>query len=122
MKDFSFELLIVTGEVLAQIQNQEELLERLVRILPSIYTYKMSVLWLGIENKTLGVTAKGIYKVMKEQGKFLVYEDADNIKIAELSLLAVKKHKNPRKKDEAFWCVKGNLSRIKMVCCESTER
>lgn len=82
---------------------------------------KVSFFWTGIENQNISFNSGEIYRNMKEQGKFLVFENVNNIKITDISITIAKKFKKKLEQEEGYWITQDGVKKVKLIAEEQEE-
>lgn len=77
---------------------------------------KVFVLFTDIPNSNISYNALELMKVIKENKKYIIFDEISNIKLADISPSIAKKYSKQLEKHDAYLIQDGNLKKIKTIC------
>lgn len=112
-------LLVVENEkIFEQIQSDKELSTKLIQIIKQYKKYKFMMLLSEIENATVPFNASDFMKYVKENKKFIYFDEISTVKFFDVSARQQKENAKALKIGDAFACLNGEVERIKTILCE----
>jgi len=103
------------------LQTNKELSAKLVQLVKQYKKYKFAVIMSEVENAAVPFSAPEFLKFIKENKKFVVFDDISNVKLFDVTVKQTKEHAKPLDLGDAFVCINGNIQRIKTVFIEEGE-
>ena len=109
--------MIVIGntEAAEYLSKEKEIISKYNDIITKYISMKVCFIWTGIANSSIPYNAPEVYKKMKEEKKFFIFEDVNNIKVTDISLVLAKKFKKPIDKEDVYFVHEGALEKIKLL-------
>ena len=115
-------LLVIENTELADVlQKDKELSAKLVKLVKQYRRYKFAVILSELENIAVAFSASEFIKFVKENKKFILFDDLGNAKFFDVSVKQVKENSKPAETGDAFVCFSGNVDRVKTICMEVSE-
>ncbi len=76
---------------------------------------KIFFLFSDIDNKTINFSSPDLLRFIREERRALLFEEINQIKAFDISLMAQRTHSRPRSNNEAFLLLEEDISRIKLI-------
>lgn len=111
-------LLIENTKLVDVLQAKKDLSSKLVQLVKQFKKYKFAIVISEIENAAVPFSASEFLKYIKENKKFVVFDDLSNVKFFDVSVKQIKDHAKPLDMGDAFVCFGGNVQRIKTIFME----
>lgn len=108
-------LVFENRKVIEYINKQGPILEKLKELLEGMAGLKMCVIFSNVENATVGFNTLEIYKIVKNNKKAFVFEEAGEIKFLDVSVKQQKDNSKPLKLGDGYMCINGGMHRIRTV-------
>ena len=111
-------LLIENSQFITKFDKDADVLSALTKIIKELKRYRIAVIFTSVPNETIAYTSNNILKLLKENKKFMVFEDMQNIKIFETNTKMLKEYQRPVEKGDCYYYVDGRINLIKTVYAE----
>lgn len=108
-------LIIENRKIIDYISKNAELLTKFKEILENAANSKICVIFSNIENVAVGFNAPELYKVIKNNKKMFVFEDASEFKFVDVSVKQQKDNSKALKPGDAFMCFGNKFDRIRTI-------
>ena len=108
-------LLINDRNAAAYISEDRDLLECYKRLVNRCRSTGGCVIFTAVDNVPINFNSPEVLKMFKENRQFLVFANADDIKLADLAPSYVRRNAKPLEKNDAFWVSGTQVCRIKAV-------
>lgn len=108
-------VIIGNPEIAEYLSEEKEAISKYKDIITKYISMKICFIWTGIANSTIPYSAPEVYKKMKEGRQFFIFEDVNNIKVTDISLVEAKKFKKPIDREDVYFVHEGTLEKIKLV-------
>ena len=116
LKDEPLILLIIDNyNVIAELNKDKELQTKLNNILKQFRKLKVAIIFSDIENSSISFNSPEMMKVMKENKKFVVFDDIESVKVFDVTMKQMKEYAKPIKPGDAFLCLNGEISKVKTI-------
>ena len=115
--------IVIFGDkkVAEYITGNRDCCKKYMNLVKQLAGMKVIFFWSGIENQSISFNSGEVYRNMKEQGQFLVFDNINNIKIADLSLMVMKKFKKKLELEEGYRITQDDVRKIKLIAEEEEE-
>lgn len=80
--------------------------------------YKFAIVLSEIENANVPFNAPDFMKYVKENKKFVYFDEISTVKFFDVTARQQKENAKPLKTGDAFVCLNGEVERIKTILCE----
>lgn len=114
-------LVIENARFVDTIQANKTLSTTLVQLVKQFKKYKFAIILSEIENAVVPFNGPEFMKFVKENKKFIVFDDLSNAKFFDVSVKQAKEHAKPLEMGDAFMCLGGNVNRVKTILVEEGE-
>ena len=111
-------LVIENSKFIDIIQNNKDLSTKFISIIKQLKKYKVAVIVSELENVNVPFNASEALKFIKENRKFIVFDELSNIKFFDVSVKQIKDFSKPLAQGDAFVCLPGDIKRIKTIYVE----
>ncbi len=108
-------LLINDRNAATYISEDRDLLECYKRLVNRCRSTGGCVIFTAVDNVPINFNSPEVLKMFKENRQFLVFANADDIKLADLAPSYVRRNAKPLEKNDAFWVSGTQVCRIKAV-------
>ena len=103
------------------VQANKELSSKIVQLVKQYKKYRFAIILSQVENAAVPFSAPELLKFVKENKKFVVFDDIGNVKLFDITVRQSKEHSKPLDLGDAFVCINGNIQRVKTVLIEEGE-
>lgn len=103
------------------VQANKGLAAKMVQLVKQYKKYKFAVIISEVENTSVPFGASEFIKYVKENKKFIVFDDLNNVKFFDVSVKQQKDNAKPLVHGDAFVCVAGAVQRIKTIYMKEGE-
>ena len=111
-------LVIENSRLFEYLQGNKDVSTRVIQLLKKYRKYKFAVILSEIENNSVPFNAPDFIKYVKENKKFVFFDDAANVKFFDITARQQKENAKPLKQGDAFTCINGDIERIKTIMYE----
>lgn len=111
-------LVIENSRLFEYLQGNKDVSTRVIQLLKKYRKYKFAVILSEIENNNVPFNAPDFIKYVKENKKFVFFDDAANVKFFDITARQQKENAKPLKQGDAFTCINGDIERIKTIMYE----
>lgn len=111
-------LVIENSRLFGHLQTNRELSEKLVQLVRQYKKYKFAVILSEIENTNVPFNAPEFVKFVKENKKFLFFDEVSSARFFDVSVRQQKENAKPLKIGDAFACMNDEIERIKTILYE----
>ncbi len=111
-------LVIENGKLFEHLQTNKVLSAKIIQMLKQYRKYKFAVVLSEIENASVPFSASDFMKYVKENKKFIFFDELSSVKFFDVTVRQQKENAKPLKLGDAFLCVNGEVERIKTILCE----
>ena len=108
-------LIIESADAIADISGNKQEIAAIRSWLGKYRTMKIFILLTNVENANIAFNAPELLKVVKDNRRYLVFEDAANIKMCDISISVAKKYAKPVEPCDAFYICENELTKLKTV-------
>lgn len=108
-------LIIESADAIADISGNKQEIAAIRSWLGKYRTMKIFILMTNVENANIAFNAPELLKVVKDNRRYLVFEDAANIKMCDISISVAKKYAKPIEPCDAFYICENELTKLKTV-------
>lgn len=108
-------LVLENRKVIEFINKKADLLAKMKDLLGGIAGLKMCVIFSNVENAAVGFNTPEIYKIVKNNKKIFVFDDASEFKFVDVNVRQQKEHAKPLKLGDAFMCFNNGMQRIRTI-------
>lgn len=112
-------LVINHPQAVEWISNDKGLLACYKNIVGDSKNQNSFILWTNIDNTLINFNSPEILKMMKDDKRFIIFENIDNIKLADFTTVLKRQYRKGLKKDEAYVINDQQLFKIKTVTKDS---
>lgn len=114
-------LLIENNSFINKMQSDKQLAQRMVNLAKNAKKMKLAIIVSSMENASVTYSASDFLKYIKENKKFIVFDDISNVKLFDTTVKQVKENAKPLKLGDAFACIGSEIDRIKTIYMEVRE-
>ena len=111
-------LVVENARIFDVLQNNKELASKITQMIKQYKKYKFAVILSAIENVAVPFSASEFMKFVKDNKKFVVFEELANIKFFDVTVKQIKDNSKPLDIGDAFVCFEGDIQRIKTIYVE----
>lgn len=111
-------LIIENNRLFEQLQSNKETSAMLIKLLKQYKKYKFAVILSEIENANVPFNAPEFIKYVKENKKFIFFDELAAVKFFDVTVRQQKENTKPLKLGDAFLCLNGEVERIKTILYE----
>ena len=108
-------LVIENQDAVTKISADKKATAALKNIVNKYRSMKVMVLFTNIENTSISFSAPEVLKLIKESQRYLVFEDANSIKLCDLTVSTVRKYAKPIENGDAYFITENDLIKLKTV-------
>ena len=108
-------LIIESADAIADISGNKQEIAAIRSWLGKYRTMKIFILMTNVENANIAFNAPELLKVVKDNRRYLIFEDAANIKMCDISISVAKKYAKPIEPCDAFYICENELTKLKTV-------
>ena len=115
-------LLTIENTKLAEVmQTNKALSTKLTQMVKQFKKYKFAVIISELENTAVPFSAPEFIKFIKENKKFLVFDDLASVKFFDVTVKQTKDNAKPLDLGDAFVCIGSDIQRVKTIYVEEDE-
>ena len=111
-------LVIENNKLFDYLQSNKELSTKLIQMVKQYRKYKFSVIVSNIENANVPFNAPDFVKYVKENKRFVFFDDLASAKFFDVTAKQQKENSKQLKLGDAFVCFNGEVERTKTILCE----
>ncbi len=111
-------LVIENSKLFEHMQTSKELSAKMITLLKQYKKYKFAVVLSELENTNVPFNAPDFMKFVKENKKFVFFDELAAVKFFDVTARQQKENAKPLKTGDAFLCINGEVERIKTILCE----
>lgn len=114
-------LVIENSKFIDTMQSNKELSSKLLQLVKQFKKYKFSIVLSEIENAAVPFSAPEFVKFIKENKKFIVFDELASVKFFDIGVKQVKDNSKPLDLGDAFVINGGDVQRVKTIYVEEGE-
>lgn len=111
-------LVVENSKLFEYMQTNKELSTKLVGLVKQYKKYKFAIILSEIENANVPFNAPEFVKFVKENRKFIFFDELAAAKFFDVTARQQKENSKALKQGDAFLCINGEVERIKTILCE----
>lgn len=111
-------LVIENSKLFEHMQTSKELSTKFINMLKQYKKYKFAVVLSELENTNVPFNAPDFMKFVKENKKFVFFDELTAVKFFDVTARQQKDNAKPLKMGDAFLCINGEVERIKTILSE----
>lgn len=111
-------LVIENSKLFEHLQTSKELSAKIIQMLKQYKKYKFAIVLSEIENANVPFNAPDFMKYVKENKKFVYFDEISTVKFFDVTARQQKENAKPLKTGDAFVCLNGEVERIKTILYE----
>lgn len=111
-------LVIENNKLFEYLQAKKDISAKLVQLVKQYRKYKFAVVLSEIDNANVPFNAPEFMKFVKENKKFIVFDELSAVKFFDVTVRQQKENAKPLKLGDAFICFNGEVERVKTVLYE----
>lgn len=116
LKQYPLLLLVIeNNSFIEEVSKNKDLYAKFVKITKQFKNLKVAVIFTNIENVAVPFNAPEIMKQIKENKKFILFDDVANSKLIEIGIKQQKEYNKPIKPGDGYLCFGGELEKIKTI-------
>jgi S-DNA-T family DNA segregation ATPase FtsK/SpoIIIE len=108
-------LIIENSDFITAISKDKDCYATFNKITKQYKNLKVAVIFSNIENVAAGYNAPDLLKFFKENRKFIIFEDLQNLKLADTTLKQQKEFSKPIKIGDGYLYFNGEIEKIKTI-------
>lgn len=108
-------LVVESSEAIAGISADKKAIVSMKNILTKYKDMKVFVLFSNVENAGISFNGPELLKYIKDHRRYIIFEDANSIKLCDLSSTLTKKYAKTLETGDAFYINENELTKIKTV-------
>ena len=108
-------VVIESSDAIAEISADKKLIGIIKGLLGKYRMMKVMLLMTNVENAAIPFGAPELMKIVKDNKRYLIFDDISNIKLCDLSVSITKKYAKPIDIYDAFYVNENELTKIKTV-------
>lgn len=108
-------LVIESVDAISEISNNKTIMPRVKDIIEKYYEMKIFVLFTNIANTNIAFNAPEIMKIIKENKRYLIFDEISNIKLTDIPVSLTRKYAKQLDKNDAYLIEDGDLRKIKVI-------
>lgn len=101
--------------------ENKEVSTKLVTLVKQLRKYKFAILISDIENAAVPFTGPEFIKFLKENRRYVAFDELANMKLFDVTVKQVKEHSKPLELGDAFICNGSDIQRIKTIYVKEEE-
>lgn len=119
MEDEPLLLLVIENvKLFEHLQTSKELSMKIIKMLKQYKKYKYAIVLSEIENVNVPFNAPDFMKYVKENNKFIYFDEISTVRFFDVTARQQKENAKPLKMGDAFVCLNGEVERIKTILYE----
>ena len=108
-------LVVESSDAIAELSGNKQAMSAIKSWIGKYRNMKVFLLMSNVENNNIAFSAPDLLKVVKDNRRYLIFEDANNIKLCDISISVTKKYAKPLEPGEAFYVHENELTKLKTV-------
>ena len=108
-------IVIESSDAVAEISADKKIIGTIKGMLGKYRMMKVMLLMTNVENTAIPFGAPELMKIVKDNKRYLIFDDISNIKLCDLSVSITKKYAKPIDIYDAFYVNENELTKIKTV-------
>lgn len=108
-------LLLENSDTISEISANKTTVASIKNIISKYKDMKVIILLADIENATISFNAPEFLKLVKENRKYIVFEDVSNIKLCDIPISVTKKYAKPIEMFDAYYINDNELTKLKTI-------
>lgn len=108
-------LLIESTDAIADISADKQAIAAIKNWIGKYRTMKIFLLMSNVENANIAFSAPDLLKIIKDNRRYLIFDDVSNIKLCDISISITKKYAKPIELCDAFYVNENELTKLKTV-------
>lgn len=108
-------LVIESQDAITGISADKNAMASMRNILTKYKDMKVFVLFTNVENANISFNGPELLKMIKEHRRYIIFEEANSIKLCDLSITITKKYAKPLELCDAFYISENELTKLKTV-------
>lgn len=111
-------LVIENNKLFEHLQTSKELSAKIIQMLKQYKKYKFAIVLSEIENASVPFNAPDFMKYVKDNKKFVYFDEISTVKFFDATARQQKENAKPLKTGDAFVCINGEVERVKTILFE----
>lgn len=111
-------LVLENRKVIEHLSKKPDLLAKLKELLAGASSMKLAVVLTNVENASVGFNTPEVYKLVKNNKKIFIFEDAADIKLMDVSVRQQKENTKPLKTGDGFMHFNNQMRRIRTILAD----
>jgi S-DNA-T family DNA segregation ATPase FtsK/SpoIIIE len=111
-------LVIENDRLFEYLQTNKDVSTQIVQLLKKYRKYKFAIILSEIDNANVPFNAPEFMKFIKENKRFIFFDDIGNMKFFDVTAKQQKENSKPLKQGDAFVSFNGDIERIKTILYE----
>ena len=108
-------IVIESSDAVAEISADKKIIGTIKGMLGKYRMMKVLILMTNVENAAIPFSAPDLMKIVKDNRRYIIFDDISNIKLCDLSVSIAKKYAKPIEFCDAFYVNENELTKIKTV-------
>lgn len=108
-------IVIESSDAVAEISADKKIIGTIKGMLGKYRMMKVLILMTNVENAAILFSAPDLMKIVKDNRRYIIFDDISNIKLCDLSVSIAKKYAKPIEFCDAFYVNENELTKIKTV-------
>ena len=108
-------VVIESSDAIAEISADKKIIGTIKGMLGKYRMMKVLILMTNVENAAIPFSAPDLMKIVKDNRRYIIFDDISNIKLCDLSVSIAKKYAKPIEFCDAFYVNENELTKIKTV-------
>lgn len=107
--------LIESTDAVADISANKQAISAIRNWIGKYRNMKIFLLMSNLENTNIAFNAPELLKIIKDNRRYLIFDDVNNIKLCDVSISTIKKYAKPIEVCDAFYVYENELTKLKTV-------
>lgn len=108
-------LLVESTDAIADISADKKAIASIKNWIGKYRTMKVFVLMANVENANIAFSAPDLLKIIKDNRKYLIFDDVNNIKLCDVTISTSKKYAKPIEVGDAYFINENEFTKLKTV-------
>ena len=108
-------VVIESSDAIAEISAAKKIIGTIKGMLGKYRMMKVLILMTNVENAAIPFSAPDLMKIVKDNRRYIIFDDISYIKLCDLSVSIEKKYAKPIEFCDAFYVNENELTKIKTV-------
>lgn len=108
-------LMIESADAIADISADKKVVASIKSLIGKYRAMKVFLLFTNVENANISFNAPDLLKMVKDNRRYLIFDDAANIKLCDLSVSITRKYAKQIEVGDAFYINENELTKLKTV-------